>query len=118
MILGDRGGLAGRNTTDAGPATGRLRLICGQCKSGQDFSQEKPSAQLWIDQHRALAVPSDSSFRCMIAFEDRSCIHVTLLGSAVLAKKFIQLSQFPQDNFMVVFSPSITGNLASGGLRC
>src|ERR1700687_5712032 len=103
----NRAGRASCDATFAGAATISRRFIQWQFECRQNFREEKPRPQFFVDQHRALAMPANSSLRRMIALQNRAGVDVTFLLSAELAKEIVDLAELFFDHIVIVVAPSV-----------
>src|SRR6266436_5524517 len=63
-------------------------------------------------------MPADTSLCRVIAFQNRPGVHVTFLLSAKAAKKLVDLVELAFDNFVIIVTPRIPGDLSgSAGFR-
>src|SRR5712691_1765507 len=106
----DRAGWAGVDAAGAGSAAGDLWRIGRELERRKNFREEKPGAQLAVEQHRALAVPADPGFGGKVALEHRPGIDVAFLLAAERGEKRVQLAQLLFHHLMVIIAPGITGN--------
>src|SRR5687768_7514209 len=103
-------GGAGDDATPASPATRLLGRVGRQLKRCQDFSEEEPGPEFWIDQHRALAVPARARFSRVVALKDWSRVDIAFLGAAVLGQKRGQFLEFPQHHLVIIVAPRVTSD--------
>src|SRR5262245_22562811 len=98
----------GGDTTVAGSAAIRDRLIRRQFKRGQNLREKKPSPEPLIDEHGAFAVPADASLRSIITFQHRPSIDITRLLSAKGVKELVDSVQLCTDYIMIIVTPCIS----------
>jgi hypothetical protein len=113
MWFGDGARGTGDDTALASPATRLLGPVGWQLERGQNFSEEEPGPEFWIDQHCALAVPAHARFRGVIALEDWTRVDVTFLGAATLGEKHAEFLEFPQHQVVIIVAPRVTRDSAS-----
>src|SRR4030095_4898337 len=112
---------AGRTRVDAAltsAATVPRRFIGRQFERGQNFREEKPRPKFFIDPHRAFAVPTNSSRRGVIAFQNRPGLYRTLLFAAKVAQEIVDLVQLRLDQLVIVIAPCITRDSSCSGPEC
>src|SRR4051812_47861888 len=90
------------DATRAGAATVASRRICRQLERRQNFRKEEPGAELFVDQHCALAVPADAGSGGKVPLEDRTGVDVTFLGSAEFPEKRIKPFQLRLDHIVII----------------
>src|ERR1051325_5268913 len=112
MRSSNRACWTGRNAAVTRSTTIRDGFIRLQFKRGENFRDKKPGPEPLIDQHGTFAVPPNSSFRCVIAFQYRPGIHVTFLLSAEAGKKLIHPGQFCPNDIMIIITPRISRDTA------
>src|SRR3954469_885632 len=110
MSRGDRIRRTSCDATRARSATGASRRICRELQGCQDFCEEKPGPELLVNQHRALAMPSNAGSCCKIALENRTGIDITLLRSSKLAQKHVDLLQLRLDHIVIIIAQRVAGD--------
>src|ERR1700730_12572245 len=53
-------------------------------------------------------MPANAGARCMIAFQNRTCVHVTFLPATEFAQEIVDLIQFGRDYMMIIVAPGVT----------
>ncbi len=78
-----------------------------QFKCRQNFCEKEPCSEPLIDQHGVFAVPADAGLGCVVAFQNRTSIHITFLLSAKVAEKLVDLVELCLDHIVIVIAPRV-----------